>query len=128
MCRLRSTTNASPRSWRADPGARRPRTPARPPYSWRDGWLADAHTNPTQTPPRSPDAPTRRRVTTARWTASSLMSAGRLESVKIRSSYMHSQGLMVPVDGELTLVRGDDGEPASLLLTADERCACPDRG
>jgi len=28
---------------------------------------------------------------------------------------------MVPVDGELTLVRGDDGEPASLLLTADER-------
>src|SRR3954447_1061847 len=28
-----------------------------------------------------------------------LMSAGRLESVKIRSSYMHSQGLMVPVDG-----------------------------
>src|SRR4051812_41474125 len=56
MCRLRSTTNASPRSWRADPGARRPRTPARPPYSWRDGWLADSHTNPTQTPPRSPEA------------------------------------------------------------------------
>src|SRR3954463_10446565 len=56
MCRLRSTTNASPPSWRADPGARRPRTPARPPYSWRDGWLADAHTKPTQTPPRSPDA------------------------------------------------------------------------
>src|SRR3954447_18097848 len=56
MCRLRSTTNASPRSWPADPGARRPRSPARPPYSWRDGWLADAHMNPTQTPPRSPDA------------------------------------------------------------------------
>src|SRR4051794_19963619 len=56
MCRLSSTTNASPRSWRADPGARRPRTPARPPYSWRDGWLADAHTNSTQPPPRSPDA------------------------------------------------------------------------
>src|SRR3954471_11969579 len=56
MCRLRSTTNASPRSWRADPGARRPRTPARPPYSWRDGLRADPHMNPTQTPPRSPDA------------------------------------------------------------------------
>src|SRR5215208_3923660 len=56
MCRLRSTTNASPRSWRADPGARRPRTPARPPYSWRDGWPADSLMNPTQTPPRSPDA------------------------------------------------------------------------
>jgi PAS domain S-box-containing protein len=50
-----------------------------------------------------------------------LMKAGELESVKFQSSYMHSQGLMVPVDGELTLVRGDDGEPASLLLTADER-------
>src|SRR3954462_9304013 len=56
MCRLSSTTNASPPSWRTDPGARRPRTPARPPYSWRDGWLADAHTNPTQTPPGSPEA------------------------------------------------------------------------
>src|SRR5215213_925481 len=56
MCRLRSTTNASPRSWRADPGARRPRTHARPPYSWRDGWLAHSHMNPTQTPPKSPDS------------------------------------------------------------------------
>jgi hypothetical protein len=34
---------------------------------------------------------------------------------------MHSQGLMVPVDGELSLVRDDAGEPASLLLTAAER-------
>jgi hypothetical protein len=34
---------------------------------------------------------------------------------------MHSQGLMVPVNGELVLVRDEDGEPASLLLTADER-------
>ena len=34
---------------------------------------------------------------------------------------MHSQGLMVPVDGELDAVRDEAGEPASLLLTADER-------
>ena len=34
---------------------------------------------------------------------------------------MHSQGLMVAVDGELTLVRDDDGEPVSLLLSANER-------
>jgi hypothetical protein len=34
---------------------------------------------------------------------------------------MHSQGLMVAVDGELTLVRDDNGEPMSLLLTAKER-------
>ena len=50
-----------------------------------------------------------------------LLRTGELESIKFQSSYMHSQGLMVPVDGELTLVRGEDGEPASLLLTADER-------
>src|SRR4051794_27443120 len=56
MCRLRSTTNASPRSWRADPGARRPRTPARPPYSWKVGWRAAFRMNPIQTPPKSPDA------------------------------------------------------------------------
>jgi hypothetical protein len=34
---------------------------------------------------------------------------------------MHSQGLMVPVDGEITLQRDENGEPASLLLAADER-------
>ena len=50
-----------------------------------------------------------------------LLRAGELESVQFQSSYMHSQGLMVPVDGELTLVRDDAGEPASLLLTAAER-------
>ena len=50
-----------------------------------------------------------------------LMTTGELESVPFQSSYMHSQGLMVAVDGELSLVRGDDGEPVSLLLTANER-------
>src|SRR5215208_24635 len=55
MCRLRSTTNASPRSWRANPGAHRPRAPARPPYSWRGGSPADPRMNPTSTPPKSPD-------------------------------------------------------------------------
>ena len=49
------------------------------------------------------------------------LKTGAIESVKFQSSYMHSQGLMVPVDGELTLVRDEAGEPASLLLTADER-------
>ena len=39
------------------------------------------------------------------------MRAGELESITFQSSYMHSQGLMVAVDGELTLVRDDDGEP-----------------
>ena len=49
------------------------------------------------------------------------MVAGELEEVEFQSSYMHSQGLMVPVDGVLTLLRDDDGEPMSLLLTAKER-------
>ena len=49
------------------------------------------------------------------------MTAGELESVTFQSSYMHSQGLMVAVDGELTLVRDDAGEPVSLLLAANER-------
>ena len=42
-----------------------------------------------------------------------LLKTGEIESVKFQSSYMHSQGLMVPVDGELTLVRDEAGEPAS---------------
>ena len=49
------------------------------------------------------------------------LKSGAIESVKFQSSYMHSQGLMVPVNGELTLVRDEAGEPASLLLPAEER-------
>jgi PAS domain S-box-containing protein len=49
------------------------------------------------------------------------MVAGELEAIPFQSSYMHSQGLMVAVDGELTLVRDDEGKPLSLLLTANER-------
>jgi PAS domain S-box-containing protein len=50
-----------------------------------------------------------------------LMTTGELATVAFQSSYMHSQGLMVAVDGELSLVRDDGGEPVSLLLTANER-------
>jgi PAS domain S-box-containing protein len=49
------------------------------------------------------------------------MSSGELESVPFQSSYMHAQGLMVAVDGVLTLVRDDDGEPVSVLLSVNER-------
>ena len=41
--------------------------------------------------------------------------------LEFQSSYMHAQGLMVAVDGVLTLVRDDNGEPMSLLLTSKER-------
>jgi PAS domain S-box-containing protein len=49
------------------------------------------------------------------------MVAGELEGVAFQSSYMHSQGLMVAVDGDLMLARDEAGEPVSLLLTAKER-------
>ena len=32
---------------------------------------------------------------------------GKLENAEVQSTYMHSQGLMVPVVGEIRLVRGD---------------------
>ena len=49
------------------------------------------------------------------------LAAGEVPSVWIRSTYMHGQGLMVPVVGHLTAVAGDDGRPAHLLLEAEER-------
>jgi PAS domain S-box-containing protein len=48
------------------------------------------------------------------------LSEGELDSVAFQSSYMHSQGLMVPVNGEISVVRDDDGKPTSLLLTGEE--------
>src|SRR3954447_2752896 len=101
MCRLRSTTNASPRSWPADPGARRPRTPARPPYSWRDGWLADSCMNPTQTPPRSPDAD------------EATGHDGPLDSLLTQII----NGFFVLTDGQGAVSKG--GEPAGLLFGLD---------
>jgi PAS domain S-box-containing protein len=45
--------------------------------------------------------------------------AGEVETAEVQSSYMHSQGLMVPVEGEIRLVRGSDGKPDHLLLVVD---------
>ncbi len=47
--------------------------------------------------------------------------SGKLESVRIQSTFMHGQGLMVPVVGEITAVKGEDGLPSHLLLRAEER-------
>ena len=44
---------------------------------------------------------------------------GELASVPVQSTYMHGQGLMVPVVGEISVVRGDDGQPSHLLLRAE---------
>ena len=49
------------------------------------------------------------------------LASGELERVAVQSTYMHGQGLMVPVIGEITVVRGADGAPSHLLLRAEER-------
>jgi hypothetical protein len=52
-----------------------------------------------------------------------LLVNGELETVNVQSTYMHGQGLMVPVVGDLTLVKGEDGLPSHVLLTAEDRAA-----
>ena len=49
------------------------------------------------------------------------LASGEIESVVVQSTYMHGQGLMVPVEGQITAVVGEDGLPVSLLLEAEER-------
>ena len=39
------------------------------------------------------------------------LASGKLETVKLQSTYMHGQGLMVPVVGTLKVVPGEDGRP-----------------
>ena len=51
------------------------------------------------------------------------LASGEVESVAVQSTYMHGQGLMVPVVGELTLVQGEDGLPSHVLLSAEDRAA-----
>jgi len=47
--------------------------------------------------------------------------SGKLDGVPVQSTYMHGQGLMVPVIGEITAVKGEDDMIAHLLLRAEER-------
>jgi PAS domain S-box-containing protein len=49
------------------------------------------------------------------------LAAGEIESVIVQSTYMHGQGLMVPVVGRLSLATGEDGTPQHLLLVAEDR-------
>jgi hypothetical protein len=39
----------------------------------------------------------------------------------VQSTYMHGQGLMVPVIGKISTVPGEDGLPVYLLLEAEDR-------
>src|SRR3954453_7575664 len=49
------------------------------------------------------------------------MGVGELRDVEVQSTYMHGQGLMVPVVGKLSLSTGEDGRPQHLLLVAEDR-------
>jgi PAS domain S-box-containing protein len=49
------------------------------------------------------------------------LASGEIESVSLQSTYMHGQGLMVPVVGRLSAVPGEDGLPLHLLLEAEDR-------
>jgi PAS domain S-box-containing protein len=49
------------------------------------------------------------------------LATGEIDSVSIQSTYMHGQGLMVPVVGTLKVVPGEDGRPLHLLLEAEDR-------
>jgi PAS domain S-box-containing protein len=49
------------------------------------------------------------------------LAKGELREVELQSTYMHGQGLMVPVIGKLAAVAGEDGLPSHLVLTAEDR-------
>ena len=49
------------------------------------------------------------------------LAMGEIDSVSVQSTYMHGQGLMVPVVGTLKAVPGEDGRPLHLLLEAEDR-------
>src|SRR5918992_3429155 len=49
------------------------------------------------------------------------LASGEIDSVSVQSTYMHGQGLMVPVVGTLKVVPGEDGLPLHLLLEAEDR-------
>ena len=49
------------------------------------------------------------------------MGIGELREVEVQSTYMHGQGLMVPVVGKLTVELGEDGLPLHLVLEAEDR-------
>jgi hypothetical protein len=49
------------------------------------------------------------------------LASGEIDSVDVQSTYMHGQGLMVPVVGTLKVVPGEDGLPLHLMLEAEER-------
>ena len=50
-----------------------------------------------------------------------MMGAGELREIVVQSTYMHGQGLMVPVVGKLTVADGEDGLPLHLVLEAEDR-------
>ena len=63
----------------------------------------------------------RKRLQGAARAAAPARASANCASVDIQSTYMHGQGLMVPVVGKLTASVGEDGLPSHLMLEAEDR-------
>ena len=49
------------------------------------------------------------------------LSAGDIERAHVDTMYLHAQGLLVPVKGDMELIRKDDHAPAHMLLAVDSK-------
>ena len=49
------------------------------------------------------------------------LSAGDIERAHVDTMYLHAQGLLVPVKGDMELIRKDDQAPAHMLLAVDAK-------
>lgn len=47
------------------------------------------------------------------------LAAGDVDSARVETVYLHGQGLLVPVIGEMRLERDADGAPSHTVLTVD---------
>ena len=125
----------------SNPGTKKPGPSKREPrHGFDDAAAADGHAVPGGQVPRAQPAfaklvgyqehefgkatwpsPHDRTVYEQQQEQLSQLASGEIESVTVQSTYMHGQGLMVPVVGELSVVPGEDGLPLHLLLEAEDR-------
>ena len=49
------------------------------------------------------------------------MVAGEIQSADVETIYMHAGGLLVPVEGSVTMLRDEAGRPTHYVFRADVR-------
>ena len=49
------------------------------------------------------------------------LAAGEIQEAEIETVYMHAGGLLVPVEGTVSMLRDDSGRPTHYLFRADVR-------